>query len=107
VCSSACVVRAGARGTAFLVQSQWRSKDFFYFDWLLRDLFAFLYAQANRFVLIPGANKPIFLGNDWQSRALTAYGRAASACDYERDSRIIEAGDEWQRIFGFDIPRSV
>lgn len=90
---------------SFLNQSAWRLKDYFYYDWIIRDFFAYLYHQANQYVFVPGTFEPIFLGNDWQSRAESAYYRAAKACEYEADNLVVSAGDEWQKIFGLQIPR--
>ena len=91
----------------FLAQSPWRLNGWFYFDWLTRDFFAFLYHRANGTVLVPGTFETMYLGNAWQSRAESAYYRAVKACDYERDNKVAAAGDEWQKIFGTDIPRTV
>jgi hypothetical protein len=93
--------------TEFLVQSPWRLYDFFWFDWIARDFFLFLYWKANKWITVPGTGEVIHLGNDWQSRAESAYWRAAKACDYERDNQIAQAGDEWQKIFGQQIPRTL
>ena len=90
-----------------LAQSQWRMYDFFWFDWISRDFFLFLYWKANTSITVPGGSEVINLGNDWQSRAESAYWRAVKACDYERDNQIVQAGDEWQKIFGQQIPRTV
>ena len=91
----------------FIVQSPWRLHDWFFFDWIMRDFFAFLYYRANGRVFVPGTFEAIPLGNAWQSRALSAYQRAVRACDFERDNRVADAGDEWQKIFGTDIPRTM
>lgn len=91
--------------TEFIAQSPWCLKDWFYFDWITRDFFAFLYHRANGIILVPGTLETIHLGNAWQSRAETAYHRAVRACAHEYDNRVAEAGDEWQKIFGTDIPR--
>jgi hypothetical protein len=93
--------------TAFIQQSPWREKDFFWFDWIIRDFFAYLYHAADTYLTIPGTSDRIFLGNEWQSRALTAYDRAVKACDYERDNLVLSGGEEWQKIFGLQIPRTV
>lgn len=90
---------------AFLAQSPWRHNDWFYFDWLIRDFFAFLYYRANTSIIVPGTFEIIALGNAWQSRAATAYNRAVKACEYEYANKIVEAGDEWQKIFGTYVPR--
>lgn len=89
----------------FIAQSPWRLKSMFYFDWLTRDFFAFLYNRANTTVIVPGTHEVIELENMWQSRALTAYQRAVKACEYESANQLLDAGDEWQKIFGSDIPR--
>jgi hypothetical protein len=91
----------------FLAMSPWRFFDFFWFDWILRDFFLYLYWKANAWITVPGSTEQIYLGNGWQSRAETAYWRAARACDYERDNQIVRAGEEWQMIFGPQIPRIV
>ena len=92
---------------AFLAQSPWRLKDFFWFDWIARDFFAYLYHGANSFVLVPGTLESIFLGNEWRSRAATAYYRAEKACEHETINLVAAAGEEWQQIFGQQIPRAM
>lgn len=93
--------------TEFIAQSPWRLYDWFYFDWIVRDFFAFLYHRANGFVLVPGTYEVMTLGNDWQSKAESAYRRAAKACDCEYQNRVTDAGGEWQKIFGCDVPRGL
>jgi hypothetical protein len=92
---------------AFIQQSPWRKNSFFWFDWIIRDFFAYLYHSAGAVLTIPGISERISLGSEWQSRAATAYGRAVKACDYERDNWVQLAGEEWQKIFGLQIPRTV
>ena len=91
----------------FLGKSPWRLNSFFYFDWIIRDFFAYLYHRANSFVVVPGTIESIYLGNEWQSRAETAYYRAEKACEYEKYNLVQAAGDEWQKIFGLQITRTV
>ena len=91
----------------FLASSLWRNKDFFWFDWITRDFFAHLYHRANTFVYVPGTLEPIFLGDDWRSRAESAYWRAEKACRYEEHNLVDAAGEEWQKIFGIQIPMTV
>ena len=90
--------------TDFLAQSLWRYRDFFWFDWITRDFFAYLYGRANTFVFVPGTLEPIFLGDEWQSRTESAYWRAEKACHYEEHNFVAAAGEEWQKIFGIQIP---
>jgi hypothetical protein len=91
----------------FMAQCRWRLETFFYFDWITRDFFAYLYHRANQSVVVPGTYEFVQLGNAWQSRALTAWQRADKACNHERDNLVEAAGEEWQMIFGDQIPRSV
>jgi hypothetical protein len=92
---------------AFLQQSPYRQNSFFWFDWIIRDFFVYLCKAAHTSITIPGTSEMIFLGDEWQSRALTAYGRALKACDYEENNLVQYAGEEWQKIFGFQIPQTV
>lgn len=89
----------------FLPRSPWRYRDFFWFDWITRDFFAFLYHRANTFIVVPGTFESLFLGDDWQSRAESAYWRAEKACRFEQHNLVGAAGEEWQKIFGPEIPR--
>jgi len=93
--------------TQFIWQSPWRFMDYFYFDWITRDFFEFLCRRAEGYVVVPGTNEVVALGNDWLSRTMLAHGRAVKACEYEKGNLIEAAGDEWQKIFGLDIPRTV
>ena len=91
----------------FLQQCLWSRKSYFYYDWIMRDFFAYLYYRANKYVIVPGTYETICLGDAWLSRVETAYNRAVKACDYERKDWINLAGEEWQKIFGTQIPKSV
>lgn len=91
----------------FIQQSPWRLNDFFYFDWLVRDFFAYLYHRSNTSVTVPGTLERILLGDEWQSRSATAYDRAEKACHYEKINFVEEAGEEWQKLFGQQIPRII
>jgi len=91
----------------FISNSPWRLYDFFWFDWITRDFFAYLYHRANTFISVPGTQETIYVGTAWQSRAETAYWRAVKACDYEKYNRVDSAGEEWQKIFGAQIPRTI
>jgi hypothetical protein len=88
---------------------QWPSvgKPEFYYDWMTRDFFAYLIGQAHTYVFVPGTYELVPLGDAWKSMAETAYGRAAKAEEYEHDDMVIHAGEQWQKIFGTDIPLNV
>jgi len=91
----------------FIQQCPWGKYSYFWYDWIMRDFFAFLYSRANGYVVVPGTQEAVALGDDWQSRVESAYHRAVKACEYERLDLINMAGDEWQKIFGIQIPQTV
>lgn len=91
----------------FMDQCEWRNNGYFYYDWITRDFFRWVVAKANTYVWAPGTNEPLWLGDAWKSRAETAYARAYKACEYERLNQMANAGDEWQKIYGTNIPKWV
>ncbi len=86
-----------------LATKSYGADDEFWFDWLVRDFFAHMIARANGWFRMPVTGETILLGNEWLTRAQSAYARALKACDYERDNFGILAGEEWQKIFGTEI----
>jgi hypothetical protein len=88
----------------FLDQWPYNDKGVFYYDWMCRDFFEWMAKQAHKAVYAPGTFERMWLGDAWKSKAESAHGRAAK---YERDNDMLLAGDEWQKIFGTDIPRNV
>ena len=91
----------------FLEQWMYKDQSYFFYDWMCRDFFAWLIFKVNSFVLAPGTYEILWLGDAWKSKAESAYSRAVKACDFERSNDMLRAGDEWQKIFGLDIPRYV
>lgn len=89
----------------FLDQWAYRQYSYFFYDWMCRDFFAWMITKANSFVMAPGTYEIMWIGEAWKSRADSAYARAYKACDLEQENREGEAGDEWQKIFGTDIPK--
>ncbi|HWE76106.1 MAG TPA: hypothetical protein VG328_23295 [Stellaceae bacterium] len=88
----------------FIAQWQYRHNDVFYYDWMVRDFLAYLIQRAKGFLAMPGTLEMVALGDAWLSRAQTAYGRAVTACDYERHNNDFSAGFEWQMVFGYSAP---
>lgn len=82
------------------------SYDTYWYDYYARDFLAFLIGKANGWVIIPGTSEFYALGDDWLSRAQTAYGYAQAACAAEINDDQILAGTEWQKIFGSRIKTS-
>ncbi|WP_155710257.1 SMODS domain-containing nucleotidyltransferase [Burkholderia stagnalis] len=91
----------------FLDQCPWRNQDYFYYDWISRDFFKWMITKANTYLWAPGTYNPLWLGDAWKSRAESALARAEKACIYERANDMANAGDEWQKIYGTDIPKWV
>lgn len=91
--------------TDFLNQWQYRDQSYFYYDWMCRDFFQWMVKKANTCLRVPGTFELMNIGDSWKSRAVSAYNSALKACEYEQFSRERDAGDEWQKIFGSEIPK--
>jgi hypothetical protein len=81
-----------------------RHYDYYWYDWFMRDFFAWLCNKAWSNLTIPGTLESMNLGDAWLSRAQTARDRALRACADEYNDYTIAAGEEWQKIFGDRIP---
>ncbi|WP_426440354.1 SMODS domain-containing nucleotidyltransferase [Bradyrhizobium genosp. P] len=81
-------------------------RDYFWYDWMVRDFFGYLIGRANGYIFMPGTNEAIALGDDWLYQARRAYKHAVTACEHEYSNYGILAGQEWQAIFGSAIPLS-
>ena len=86
--------------TVFVTQWEHRHQTIFYYDWMIRDFFAFMLNYVNGWARPAGITEQILLGDCWESKCRTAYSRALKACDYERADDDIAAASEWQKIFG-------
>ena len=81
----------------------YRDKTSFFYDYLVRDFFDYLVLKKNSYVIVPGINEFINVGNEWVSKATTAVENAKVACSYEvesSESADISANIFWKRIFG-------
>ena len=87
---------------AILFVDQWahRHESLFYYDWMVRDFFAFMLRYVNGWTRIPGTSEQVQLGDGWQTKCQSAYERAVKAANYERDNYQFAAQAEWQKIFG-------
>ena len=81
--------------------------DEFWFDWIVRDAFAFLTRCVNDSFTMPGTGEVIRIGDQWVSRAVSAHDRAVKACGLEDRNEEYLAGIEWQKIFGSMVPITV
>jgi hypothetical protein len=78
-----------------------------WFDWLIRDVFASMLAWGNGTFTMPVTGEVIHLGDAWLSKANTAYARVLKASEFEQFNQNQAAGDEWQKNFGQMIPQTV
>jgi hypothetical protein len=88
----------------FLQSWPYSHHDVFYYDWMVRDFFAYLIGRAGGKLIMPGTGEIVPLGSEWLIRAQRAYRHAVDACEHERDNYQALAGDEWQAIFGSAVP---
>ncbi|HEY8335287.1 MAG TPA: hypothetical protein VIQ05_15950 [Tardiphaga sp.] len=88
----------------FLATWHSNQRDHFWYDWMVRDFFAYLIGRANTYIYMPGTNEAVWLGSEWLSRAQTAWRRAVKACAYEEENFEQLAGEEWQAVFGSAVP---
>lgn len=91
----------------FMIQWGNRGKSKEWYDYMCRDFFSYLIGRQNTTLYVPGTGEGVYPGSLWASRAETALGRAKKACEYEASKLWTLAGDEWQKIFGTDIPKYV
>lgn len=89
----------------FIAGWAYRGNSKTFYDWMVRDFLKFLIGKANGYVFAPGTYELINVGSAWKSKAETALARAEKACNWEGDTDRTKSGDEWQKIFGSDIPR--
>jgi len=78
----------------------YRDKGLFWYDWMIRDFFAFLFPYLDGSTNIIGTADVVPLGDEWRTKLETAYNRAMKACEYEHADRGLSAAIEWEKIFG-------
>ena len=88
----------------FLAQWSYSYHDVFWYDWMIRDFFAWLLRCVNYTLTMPVTGEFVQLGNEWQARAQRAHANAVSACEHEHGNFGALAGEDWQKIFGPEIP---
>ena len=86
---------------------RWKHKDesMLYYDWMVRDFLRDIEGKSHHILYAPGTYEAMNIGEGWLSKARTARQRAEKACDNESNSPEV-AGEEWQKIFGTDIPKN-
>ena len=84
----------------FVTQWKYRDQTVFYYDWMIRDFFAFMLNHVNGWTRPAGITEQIQLGDAWVTKCRSAYNRALKACDYEHADDGFAASSEWRKIFG-------
>lgn len=80
--------------------------DRFWYDWMVRDYFAYLASRANTFVVKPGTMEFVWLGDAWLSAAKSARENAELACTWEEENWDDWAADGWRLIFGAYVAKT-
>ncbi len=84
----------------------YRGCSWLFYDWLVRDFFAFLVGRANTFLDHPSAGERYFLvgGRGLAAKARRAYASAESARAAAAGNLFWGAASDWQDIFGRYFP---
>ena len=90
----------------FLNTWRYRGKSSSWYDYMVRDYLEYLVGRKDCYVYAPGTYEMMSLGSAWEPKAKLALSNAKNACSYEASSSWALAGDEWQKLFGTDIPRN-
>lgn len=88
----------------FMSTFEYNTSRSIFYDYMIRDFLLFLKNKKNTTIFMPGINEDIKIGEDWFSKAETAYSRAVKACEYESMIKEFDAANEWKKIFGNDYP---
>lgn len=75
-------------------------RDTFWYDWMMRDFFAYLITRANTSTVIPGTQEWVWLGDAWHNKAKSAHAAATAACQWEDVNLEGWAADAWRGVFG-------
>jgi len=91
---------------AILFVDQWLNKHqptLYWHDWMVRDFFNFAHQFSSGGIIKPAGIDEWIPAGEWQTKCVSAYGRALKACEYERADQNALAIDEWQKIFGYQF----
>ena len=82
----------------------YQRRSLLFYDWMVRDFFFWMVAQAGQPLRAPGTLEQVWAGDAWRADAWEAYRRAADAAALERDNRLGEALTAWRTVFGRAFP---
>jgi hypothetical protein len=90
--------------TEFLDSWTHTGKGCAYYDRMVRDFLAYLLTRSSFWVFAPGTGEPIYLGEAWLKKVVSAFYRAVEACACDRQALPLSAAKEWQGVFGPEFP---
>jgi hypothetical protein len=90
----------------FIVNWEWRTNSYLYYDWMSRDFFQFLLDQPSdkRYWLSPGAGQYVWRGGNFEYKATRCRNLAKEAIDYYRNDMPYSARKKWREIYGSSFP---
>jgi len=84
----------------FVTVWTYHRRSLLFYDWMVRDFFFWVTAQAGTVLAVPGGTSGLEAGEDWLTEAWTAHEIAREASALERDNRDGEAANLWRSLFG-------
>ena len=57
------ILSVGALVLEFINSWPYRQNDLFWYDWMVRDFFAFLLSKSNQYLFMPETGEPIAMGS--------------------------------------------
>lgn len=78
--------------------------NFSFYDWMMRDFFAWMLTQEDTFWTPAGSNDVIFASDTWVAQARFAHAAATRAAEFHTNSLSASARAEWKKIFDTYIP---
>lgn len=86
----------------FLKQSRYTTTGYVYYDWMVRDFFAYLKDQNENqnYWYAPGSGQSVRRKGNFEYKALRCYNISLEAIDYEEKNMPYSANGKWKEIFG-------
>jgi hypothetical protein len=72
-----------------------------YYDFMMRDFFAYLGTKKLGYLFSPGTYDLVHLGDAWEAQARFAANAAARATTLGAEDKLDRAKEEWRNIFGY------
>lgn len=89
----------------FIKSYRYKTKSFFYYDWMSRDFFKFLADEPEReYWLAIGSKQYVWTKGKFQSKARQCYLLAQKAIDYQSKDLVWSSRQQWREIYGTAYP---